>query len=500
MLSLLLNKTIALYSLAFVYLFTFSVNALEVQLENGENLELYGIAIHQEKRNDIYLGSLFAPKDLKTIDGLFDPSISKRMSLKFISKYSNRKLTRLWKQRIAMNNAKENWRPLTKEIVAFSSLFKRAMIQGDEINIDFTADKGTAIYLNKTLFSTINNNQFFELLLNVWLGPTPPTTLFKTGITGNNTANLNEQLTQKFNQLNPQIGRFDADKKTFKAVTKTAKVVKVAKTTKQANIKKVKIKTNKKENNDFSGETKNIVKNILNSQIANSSAIKTTVEKVELDNSDLFKIDLGFPNRQNNTNENIAQTTREQNINTNINETSTLETIEEEKSQPLVNTNQQQQIIDNDALVDGLTNGIGDGIGNGIGSGLENSITNETEDNNINKQFQVAALDLPEEDFFDADLLIGSYTLELINNLRLKQYYPSKALRAGIEGDITVQIKINKLGEILSSKITGRSGSRVLDRGVSQMVRRAAPFPVIPNELDLNEFEFDVPLSFNLAK
>jgi protein TonB len=465
MFSNLLKTTVTLLIINFSLFYTSTLTAFEIELQNGESLERLGIAIHQEKRNDIYLGTLFASKEITDVSQLFDNSISKRMSFKFLSQYSNRKLARLWKQRIAMNNSKEIWRPLTKQIIQFSNLFKRAMKESDEINIDFIATKGTSIYLNKTLFLTIDDERFYELLLNVWIGPIPPTESFKTGITGNNTAFLNEQLTEKFNQLNPDIGRFDADKIIIK------KPIKIAKKANSIKIKSKETKPNiiQPKKNSFSNETKYIVDNLLSTQAINTPIVKTSIEKTSENTEDLFKIDLGLP----------------------------------QKTTEILNNES------NSTLVDKAPNIISSTDNSQLKLNTE-SLTEEPVEKQVEQiiihQERTAALDLsqeaelPEEDFFDADLLIGSYTLELINNVRLKQSYPPKAHRAGQEGNLTVQIKINKQGEIISNNLVVRSGSRFLDRGVLRMVKKAAPFPVIPEELELNEFEFEVSLSFIMAK
>ena len=105
---------------------------------------------------------------------------------------------------------------------------------------------------------------------------------------------------------------------------------------------------------------------------------------------------------------------------------------------------------------------------------------------------KVAKLEVPEEKLFDADLIAGSYTLELINHIRKHQFYPKKALREGIEGSLTLLITINASGEISHNKFIQRSGKRILDRAVIKIIRKAQPFPSIPKELDQQEFEFEV--------
>lgn len=418
-------------------------------LANGDNLSLFGISIHQEQRNDIYLGALFAPENTENIDQIFDLATSKRMSLKFISNYSNRKMARLWKQRIAMNNPKSDWRPMTKEIVQFASIFKRAMQTGDELNIDFEPISGTTIYLNKTLFLTIPNLDFYKLLLNVWVGSIPPTKAFKTGITGNNKGPLNEQLITHYESIQPELGRFDAD---ITVVTQVAKIAPpqkkstkpITKSTKTNNKKikdkaptpppKTKQTVAKKKKPIVSEKDKSETEKVVNSLRNDLKVPRTQAEviKPKLLIDDLIKSDLDASSN----NQDLKQTQPEQ-----------------KKTTPSVVADEQ-----------------------------------------------IAKLDISDEPLFDADLFSGSYTRELINSIRAVQKYPKKALVEGVEGEVTVQVTIDDNGEILENKIVQRSGSRILDRAVLKMVRRAAPFPFIPVELQTNRFEFEVPLSFTLTK
>ncbi len=444
-----------------VFLFTLQVHhvaALETTLANGDNLSLFGISIHQEQRNDIYVGALFAPENTENTDQILDLSTSKRMSLKFISTYSNRKMARLWKQRIAMNNPKSDWRPMTKEIVQFAGIFKRAMQAGDELNIDFEPISGTSVYLNRTLFLTIPNLDFYKLLLNVWVGSIPPTKAFKAGITGNNKGPLNEQLITHFESIQPQIGRFDDDKLVTTQVAKatppkpsdqtipkkTSKSKKVAiQVSPPPPSKKTKpvVKKNTKPtiSANTQTETDKVVDLLRNDLEAPRTEIERVKPKLQLD--ELFKTDLGSGNKQ------------------------------QSVIQAKVNKQNSKQ-----------------------------SQSASKQNTPVAADEKIAKLDIPEEELFDSDLFSGSYTRELINSIRAVQKYPKKALIAGVEGEVTVLVKIDGKGEILDNKIIQRSGSRILDRAVLKMVRKAEPFPQIPQELQMNEFEFEVPLSFTLTE
>ena len=114
---------------------------LTANLSDGNALQLLGIGMHQELRNDIYVGALFAPSSVSNVDEIKGESVPKRMSIRLVSNYSHRKMSRHWKERLAMNNPRSLWQPLTKEIVLFSRIFKRKLQVGDELNIAFETKK-----------------------------------------------------------------------------------------------------------------------------------------------------------------------------------------------------------------------------------------------------------------------------------------------------------------------------------------------------------------------
>jgi len=452
-----LNRPLNFFSLALLLmLIKFQpVHAFSVQLEEGDPLDLFGIGIHQEKRVDIYVGALFAPTQVNEPHQLVDLDLNKRMTLRFVSKYSNRKMARFWKQRIAMNNSRDSWRPFTKEIITFANIFKSPIQPGDEINIDYIANKGTLIYLNGTHFLTVEKKEFFELLLNIWIGTIPPTEAFKKGITGQNSETDNTNLISQYEGIQPIIGRFDGDK------------VSPADSTTQVALTSSKPKTNIKK--EIVVEQKPASKQPANKEQNKANVDSSAKETRKL--VDSLKVDLPVTRTQIDKPvlDRPAKAQNPQSESVVANDQVQSNRLELDTQTPSPNKNPQDNLVQKTEA--------------------------KTETTPSEK---VAKLDLPEEKLFDADLLLGSYTLELINYIRKRQSYPKKALREGIEGSLTVQIKIDSAGQIIESNYLQRSGKRTLDRAVMKTIRKAQPFPTIPEELDLQEFEFEVPMNFSI--
>ncbi|NVJ50223.1 MAG: TonB family protein [Gammaproteobacteria bacterium] len=186
--------------------------AQTARLADGSDLELKGIGKATEFRTEIYIGLIYAPVGLDSIELIKEFNTPKRLTVRYVAdNYSYRKVSRHFKERIALNNPRDVWQPMTSEIVRFSRIFKENFIAGDEIRMDFIPGKGTSIYLNDVLFETIEKPAFINLVINAWTGSVPPSKSFKQGITGALSDSEQQKLIAEFSALSPQKGRFKLD-------------------------------------------------------------------------------------------------------------------------------------------------------------------------------------------------------------------------------------------------------------------------------------------------
>ncbi len=59
------------------------------------------------------------------------------------------------------------------------------------------------------------------------------------------------------------------------------------------------------------------------------------------------------------------------------------------------------------------------------------------------------------------------------------KHYPEDARRQGIEGTVSVRFRVRGDGHVEAAEVVASSGSRLLDEGSLDTVRRAAPFPSV---------------------
>jgi protein TonB len=93
---------------------------------------------------------------------------------------------------------------------------------------------------------------------------------------------------------------------------------------------------------------------------------------------------------------------------------------------------------------------------------------------------------------------ISSYQAQVLAHLQRFRVYPPEAKNAGIRGTATVRFSLASSGSVISSSLSGGSGSSVLDQAALAMVRRASPFPAIPPSLGRSHMDFAAPVRFDL--
>lgn len=93
-----------------------------------------------------------------------------------------------------------------------------------------------------------------------------------------------------------------------------------------------------------------------------------------------------------------------------------------------------------------------------------------------------------------------TYFRENVAKIRSKTRYPSNALQKGQEGSVRVSVVIDRKGNIVGITALEESKYAALNKEATSAVKRAAPFPPMPDEISGNTFEFAVPIKFTLPK
>lgn len=89
--------------------------------------------------------------------------------------------------------------------------------------------------------------------------------------------------------------------------------------------------------------------------------------------------------------------------------------------------------------------------------------------------------------------------LEIVRKrIESKKRYPRSAREMGLEGRSGVKLTILKDGSLENVEITESSGNELLDNAALESIRRAAPFPPIPESIERNKIDISVYIVFKI--
>ncbi|WP_179957594.1 TonB family protein [Exilibacterium tricleocarpae] len=115
--------------------------------------------------------------------------------------------------------------------------------------------------------------------------------------------------------------------------------------------------------------------------------------------------------------------------------------------------------------------------------------------------------DLLDEDELDEDgpaLTAQSLLSRQLYHSKLKRWtyeylkYPSRAQKRGQEGSVRLSVVIDRQGNVKTVSAVQESRYSLLNREALGAVKRATPFPPMPDEVQGNEFTFSLPIVFRL--
>ncbi len=150
----------------------------------AQELQLNGIAIHSELRTDFYIGALYVSVPKSSADELLNAEQDRRMVLRVLaSRWSARSFDQHWTQSILINNEQDALSKFADTILDFTGSVKGKLVSGDEVLIDNPLGKPLTFSVNGVQLMQVTDpargREFFNLLLNAWVGARPPSSDFK---------------------------------------------------------------------------------------------------------------------------------------------------------------------------------------------------------------------------------------------------------------------------------------------------------------------------------
>lgn len=182
-----------------------------VSAQNGE-LNLNGIASFEQLRKEYYVGALYLGWPGHDQAAITNMPGKKRMELRITAdRWPALRFSQMWNQLITINNPSALINSNAMDIVAFTSIPKGDLVEGDQIIIELTANNTTHVSLNGVTALRTDNATLFSMLLNTWIGQRPPTSEFKRDILEAPKGAAGTELATRFQSIKPN----DTRKKTI---------------------------------------------------------------------------------------------------------------------------------------------------------------------------------------------------------------------------------------------------------------------------------------------
>lgn len=146
----------------------------------GESLVLNGMGLREKFFIDVYVGGLYAKAKSKDAKALIAADEPKRIVMHFIySSVPKDKMVATYRDGFAANGG-----GYESEIATLSGWLSD-LTTGDQIIIDYVPGTGTTFTVKGEKKGTIEGAGFMKALWSVYLGDSPPTRAFKSGMLGN---------------------------------------------------------------------------------------------------------------------------------------------------------------------------------------------------------------------------------------------------------------------------------------------------------------------------
>jgi len=169
---------------------------------------LSGIAAFEQLRKEYYIGALYLGwpgHDTATIMAM--PG-KRQMELRVTAdRWPALRFAQMWNQTITINADSGTLNANAMDILAFTSIPKGDLLEGDQIVIETDPATGTRVLLNGVLVQSTKTNALFNLILSAWIGSRPPSSEFKRDMLTLPAAPAGTALIARYDGLHPNDAR-----------------------------------------------------------------------------------------------------------------------------------------------------------------------------------------------------------------------------------------------------------------------------------------------------
>jgi TonB family protein len=92
----------------------------------------------------------------------------------------------------------------------------------------------------------------------------------------------------------------------------------------------------------------------------------------------------------------------------------------------------------------------------------------------------------------------SKYFSQVAQTLNKNKRYPRQAYSLNQEGTVVVRLRLNKQGKVLDVKVIEKAPFKSLTNASLEAINSIKKFPVIPEELGLEEITFNIPIEYKI--
>ncbi len=147
-------------------------------------LKLNGAGIRSKYFIKIYVGVLCLEQPAHDAESILAATGAKRMQMNMLYKEVDAgKITEGWTEGFRANLDAATFSRLEPALNRFNALFP-ALHKGDVVDMDYLPGRGTELIINGKPLGVIESEDFFNALLQVWVGEHPADKSLKKGLLG----------------------------------------------------------------------------------------------------------------------------------------------------------------------------------------------------------------------------------------------------------------------------------------------------------------------------
>ncbi len=136
-------------------------------------IQLNGIGYRTKFFFKIYIGALYTLEKSSSPDIIKEQPGAKRIQMNFLyDEVSKEKLIKAWNEGFESNNDEATLAKLAERIKQFNNYFP-TLKAGDVVLLDYIPRTGTHVSIRGTEVGVIKGKDFYDALLDIWLGDEP---------------------------------------------------------------------------------------------------------------------------------------------------------------------------------------------------------------------------------------------------------------------------------------------------------------------------------------